>query len=146
MPPAGCVGSRCNHQDFVRNPTGSSRNSWQIIGDETGATQVLIAKDDARYSMFGTLGAVTGGFLKTTIGYGHRPLLAIVWMLLVVTIGCVMVFVGKRAGVMRPTWPENVAELIMVCADQLRDLPSIPLLARRLSAFRQLASGTLLVA
>ena len=77
-------------------------------GDETGATQVLIAKDDARYSMFGTLGAVTGGFLKTTIGYGHRPLLAIVWMLLVVTIGWVMVFVGKRAGVMRPTWPENV--------------------------------------
>lgn len=76
-------------------------------GDEQGAMQVLVAKDDARYSRFGATGAFWGEFLKWTIGYGHRPLLGIVWMLGVVVVGWLVVLVGKRAAVMRLTWPET---------------------------------------
>lgn len=76
-------------------------------GDDLGAMRVLIAKDDARYANSGFAGAVSGSFLKWTIGYGHRPLLALLWSLGVVLIGWVAVLIGKRSGVMRPTWPEN---------------------------------------
>ncbi len=34
-------------------------------------------------------------------------MLTVIWMLGVVALGWVMVAIGKRAGVMRPTWPEN---------------------------------------
>ena len=76
-------------------------------GDEPGALEVLIAEEDARYLKFGFLGALWGGFLKWTIGYGHRPLLAIAWSLAVVLLGWGLVRTAERAGVMRPTWPEN---------------------------------------
>lgn len=68
--------------------------------------RLLIAGDE-RYRQYGWTGAILGGFLKRTIGYGHRPLLTVFWMLGVVAIGWAMVAIGKRAGVMRPTWPEN---------------------------------------
>ena len=76
-------------------------------GDEPGAIRVLIAAEDERYRQYGWAGAMLGGFLKKTIGYGHRPLLTVFWMLGVIVVGWVIVAVGKRAGVMRPTWPEN---------------------------------------
>lgn len=76
-------------------------------GDELGATRVLIARDDARYANSGLTGIVSGTFLKWTIGYGHRPMLALLWSLGVVLVGWCMVAMGTRAGVMAPTWPEN---------------------------------------
>src|SRR4029077_16755035 len=41
------------------------------------------------------------------IGYGHRPLLAILWSSLVVAVGWLVTRVGKSARVMRRTYPEN---------------------------------------
>ena len=76
-------------------------------GDDAGAARVLIAQEDARYSQHGTVGRSVGGFIKWTIGYGHRPLLAIGWSLAVILLGWGAVSTGARAGVMAPTWPEN---------------------------------------
>jgi hypothetical protein len=76
-------------------------------GDDAGAARVLVAQEDARYSQYGTFGRSVGGFIKWTIGYGHRPLLAIGWSLAVVLLGWGAVSIGARAGVMAPTWPEN---------------------------------------
>ncbi len=77
-------------------------------GDDRGALEVRIAQEDARFSRYGVVGRAWGGFLKSIIGYGHQPLLAIYWSLAVILIGWLMVAIGSRAGVMRPTWPENV--------------------------------------
>lgn len=76
-------------------------------GDESGATKVMIASGDARYSQYRAFGRAVGWALKVTIGYGHRPLLAIVWSIAVVVFGWVVIFIAKAAGVMRQTWPEN---------------------------------------
>ena len=76
-------------------------------GDDAGAAQVLVAEEDARYSQYGIPGRAAGGFIKWTIGYGHRPLLAIGWSLAVILLGWGVVSIGARAGVMAPTWPEN---------------------------------------
>jgi hypothetical protein len=76
-------------------------------GDDAGATRVRIAAEDLRYAQHGTLGRLWGAFLKYTIGYGHRPLLAIEWSFLVVLLGWIVVRVARDAGVMRLTWPEN---------------------------------------
>jgi|SRR5215469_1449860 len=76
-------------------------------GDANGAAAVMIALGDARYSQYGVGGRALGWLLKVTIGYGHRPLLALVWSLAVVMVGWLAVEVGKRAGLMRETWPEN---------------------------------------
>lgn len=76
-------------------------------GDDAGAIEVLIAREDARFSNWNWVARAWAGFLKITIGYGHRPLLALLWSLGVVVVGWAAVFVGKRAGVMRLTWPET---------------------------------------
>jgi hypothetical protein len=76
-------------------------------GDDAGATRVLIAKEDLRYREFGIAGRFWGEFLKWTIGYGHRPMLTIMWSALVVLLGWSLVWIGNRAGVMRRTYPEN---------------------------------------
>jgi len=76
-------------------------------GDNAGAVSVLVAEQDARYQNSYLPRRLLAGFLKTTIGYGHRPLLALLWSLGVVLVGWLVVYVGKRAGVMRPTYPEN---------------------------------------
>ena len=76
-------------------------------GDDAGATRVMIASGDARYSQYGILGRSIGWLLKVTIAYGHRPLLAILWSVMVVAIGWGVTRVAKNAGVMRQTWPEN---------------------------------------
>ena len=54
------------------------------------------------------MGALWGGFLNATIGYGHKPLRTIGWSLVVILIGWPIVWMAKHAGVMRPTWPENI--------------------------------------
>jgi hypothetical protein len=76
-------------------------------GDDAGATRVRIAAEDLRYASRGPLARVWGGFLKWTIGYGHRPMLTIMWSLAVVLLGWAVVRVAKAASVMRPTYPEN---------------------------------------
>lgn len=76
-------------------------------GDDVGATRVLIAQEDARYANSDLAGATAATILKWTIGYGHRPLLAIWWSLAIVLLGCGVVRMGMRAGVMRRTYPEN---------------------------------------
>ncbi len=76
-------------------------------GDDSGAVRVLIAEQDARYQKSSLPRRLLAGFLKTTIGYGHQPLLAILWSAFVVLLGWQVVSVGARAGVMAPTWPEN---------------------------------------
>ena len=77
-------------------------------GDDTGAVAVLIAMEDARFRNSGLFRRAWAGFLKGTIGYGHRPLLAILWSLAVVLLGWALVTIGGRCGVMRPTWPESI--------------------------------------
>jgi hypothetical protein len=79
-------------------------------GDDVSALQVLVAKEDARYLQYGWLGRVAGSFLKATIGYGHRPLLTVLWSMVVVLFGWLIVTLGMRAGVMRQTWPEASPE------------------------------------
>lgn len=76
-------------------------------GDEKGAVKVLVAEGDARYRQFGLPGRLLGTFLKYTIGYGHRPLLALFWSLGVVLLGWAMLAIGSRADVMAPSWPEH---------------------------------------
>ena len=76
-------------------------------GDEKGAVKVLIAEGDGRYRQMGLPGRLLGTFLKYTIGYGHRPLLALFWSLGVVLLGWATVSIGSRAGVMARSWPEH---------------------------------------
>ena len=77
------------------------------LGDDAGAVKVQIASGDARYSPYGIVGRSMGWLLKVTIGYGHRPLLAILWSSLVVAVGWLVTRVAKSARVMRRTYPEN---------------------------------------
>jgi len=77
-------------------------------GDDEGATQVRIAAEDLRYAQHGTLGRVLGSFLKYTIGYGHRPLLTVLWAWAIVLFGWIVVRTAARANLMRPTYPENI--------------------------------------
>jgi hypothetical protein len=88
-------------------------------GDDAGATQVRIAAEDILYASRGPLARVWGGFLKWTIGYGHRPMLTIMWSALVVSLGWSLVWMGNRAGVMRRTYPENTPGS---AADRYEDL------------------------
>jgi len=77
-------------------------------GDDAGAVKTLIAMEDLRLGNTGWFGRIWGGFLKGTIGYGHRPLLTLFWSLLVVLLGWAFAAIGVRAGLMRPRWPESV--------------------------------------
>ena len=77
-------------------------------GNDAGAVTVLIAMEDSRLANSGTFWRIWGGFLKGTIGYGHRPLLTLFWSLIVVLLGWAFAAIGARTGVMRPTWPESV--------------------------------------
>ena len=76
-------------------------------GDDAGARQVLIAEERARYAGLSLPLRMWGAFLGLVIGYGYEPLRAVAWSLGVVLIGWAAVSIGKRAGVLRPTWPEN---------------------------------------
>jgi hypothetical protein len=93
---------------FHSEPYNELAKYYASSGEETSAVTVFIAEEDDRYTRLGLFGRLWGGFLKATIGYGHRPLLAFNWSVLVVAIGWIGVLMGKRAGVMRLTWPENL--------------------------------------
>jgi hypothetical protein len=79
-------------------------------GDEEGAVAVLVASENQRYAGYGRASALWGGFLNATIGYGYKPLRTIGWSLLVIVVGWPIVWAAKRAGVMRPTFPENIPQ------------------------------------
>jgi hypothetical protein len=49
-----------------------------------------------------------GQLCSSSSGYGHRPLLAFDWSMLIIVLGWAAVLMGKRAGVMRLTWQENL--------------------------------------
>jgi len=88
-------------------------------GDDSGAMKVLIAKQDLRFASYGIPGRLLGNFLKYTVGYGHHPMLTIMWSALVVLLGWGLVRIGNRAGVMRRTYPENTPA---PAADRYEDL------------------------
>ena len=102
-------------------------------GDDSGAVRVLIAEQDARYQKSSLPRRLLAGFLKTTIGYGHQPLLAILWSALVVLLGWQIVSVGARAGVMAPDMAREQAGR---SAEAIREAKSSALLAGCLCALR----------
>jgi hypothetical protein len=87
---------------FYPQPYRQLAKVMRESGDDTGAVAVLIAMEDARFRNSGFFRRAWAGFLKGTIGYGHRPLLAILWSLVVVILGWALVTIGGRSGVMRP--------------------------------------------
>jgi hypothetical protein len=93
--------------EFHPQPYRQLAKVLREAGDEKGAVKVLVAEGDARYRQMGLPGRLLGIFLKYTIGYGHRPLLALFWSLGVVLLGWAMLSIGSRAGVMAPSWPEH---------------------------------------
>jgi hypothetical protein len=92
---------------FSQQPYRQLAKVLEESGDDSGAIRVLVAKEDLRYASYGTLGRLWGNFLKVTIGYGHRPMLTIMWSLAFVMIGWLIVRQANAAKVMRPTYPEN---------------------------------------
>jgi hypothetical protein len=92
---------------FYSQPYNELAKYYIGSGQDAAAVTVYIAEEDDRYTRLGLLGRLWGGFLKSTIGYGHRPLLAFYWSVAVVMLGWLATLMGKRAGVMRLTWPEN---------------------------------------
>ena len=94
--------------EFHPQPYRELAKVLRANGDDAGAVSVLIAEQDARYQNSYLLRRIWAGFLKTTVGYGHEPLLTIIWASMVVLLGWLMVTVGARAGVMRRTWPESI--------------------------------------
>jgi hypothetical protein len=107
---------------FYPQPYRQLARVMRESGDDTGAVAVLIAMEDARFRNSGFFRRAWAGFLKQTIGYGHRPLLAILWSLLIVLFGWALVTIGGRCGVMRPTWPESIPALADVSYEELHPL------------------------
>ena len=99
------IGLNANSTD--PQPYSQLAQVLRASGDDAGANRVLIAREDARFARYGLVGTLWGGLLKATIGYGHRPLLAVFWSLAVILIGWGVVRIARSARVMRPTWPEN---------------------------------------
>jgi hypothetical protein len=93
--------------EFHPQPYRQLAKVLRANGDDEGAVSVLIAEQDARFQNSYLLRRIWADFLKTTVGYGHEPLLTIIWAAIVVLLGWLMVTIGKRAGVMRLTWPET---------------------------------------
>jgi hypothetical protein len=110
-PSPGDVRSRLNwlalQPGFHPQPYRQLAQVLRENGDDAGALRVLIAAEDRHYSGYGFFGRIWGGFLKHTIGYGHRPMLTVMWSLAVMFLGWAMVSLAKAASVMRPTYPEN---------------------------------------
>jgi hypothetical protein len=94
--------------EFHPQPYRQLAKVLRANGDDAGAVNVLIAEQDARFQNSPLIRRIWAGFLKTTVGYGHEPLLTIIWATIVVMLGWLMVTIGSRAGVMRRTWPESI--------------------------------------
>ena len=91
-------------------------------GDEAGATDVLIALQDARFRNSNWLARAWAQFLKITIGYGHEPLRTVLWSLAVILTGWLIVTLGARAGVMRATWPDSPPASEVIAYEKLHPL------------------------
>jgi hypothetical protein len=113
---------RLQPSGFYPQPYREMATMLRENGLEQDAIRVQVAAEDARYRRYGMAGRLVGGFLKWTMGYGHRPLLTIGWMLGVIAMGWMMVTIGKRAGVMRPTWPESIPSVEEVKHERLHPL------------------------
>jgi hypothetical protein len=74
-------------------------------GRETGATDVLIAKEETlrRQAGLGRMERAWNRMLDVTIGYGYRPLRALWWMAGFVTVGTVLFGLGYLARIVTPT-------------------------------------------
>jgi len=94
--------------EFHPQPYRQLAKVLRANGDDAGAVSVLIAEQDARYRNSYLVRRIWAAFLKTTVGYGHEPLLTIIWAAIVVLLGWLLVTVGSQAGVMRRTWPESI--------------------------------------
>ena len=92
---------------FHAQPYNELAKYYINSGEDAAAVTIYVAGEDDRYERMGLFGKFWGGLLKETIGYGHRPLLAFNWSMLIIVLGWAAVLMGKRAGVMRLTWPEN---------------------------------------
>jgi hypothetical protein len=116
-PPFGYVGAPVDvdsrlrwlrlQEGFHIQPYRQLAKVLRDAGDDAGATQVLIAKEDQRFQNSGLLLRIWARFLKVTIGYGHQPFRTIVWMLGVIILGWLLVSAGVRARIMRQTWPDS---------------------------------------
>src|SRR5260370_41908753 len=78
------IGLNANSAD--PQPYSQLAQVLRASGDDAGANRVLIAREDAKFARYGLFGALWGGLLKATIGYGHQPLLAVFWSLGVILI------------------------------------------------------------
>ena len=107
---------------FYPQPYRQLARVMRESGDDNGAVAVMIAMEDARFRNSGVFRRAWAGFLKATIGYGHRPLLAILWSLAVVLLGWALVTIGGRSGVMRPTWPESIPASAEASYEELHPL------------------------
>ena len=94
--------------EFHPQPYRQLAKVLRANGDDAGAVSVLIAEQDVRFQNSPLIRRIWAAFLKTTVGYGHEPLLTIIWAAIVVLLGWMMVKIGVRAGVMRRTWPESI--------------------------------------
>jgi hypothetical protein len=74
-------------------------------GRETGATDVLIAKEEVlrREAGLGRMERAWNRMLDVTIGYGYRPLRALWWMAGFVVVGTVLFGLGYLARIVTPT-------------------------------------------
>jgi len=98
---------RLNVSRLYPQPYDQLAKYYFSTGDSNSATRVLIARDDAIYGESDWLNRVWGIILKITVGYGHRPMLAVSWSLIFVIVGWIITRIAYAAGVMRRTYPEN---------------------------------------
>jgi hypothetical protein len=75
------------------------------IGDQEGATKVMIAKEDAitSYGHLGLTDRIWKDILWITIGYGYRPLRALWWILGFVITGAILFRWGYMERLITPT-------------------------------------------
>jgi Leucine-rich repeat (LRR) protein len=92
------------YDSFHPQPYRQLAKVLQDLGDNAGATRVLIAaQDDARVNGRLTWPSwISSWILKLTVGYGYEPQRALYWAAFLVVVGGVLVRLGHQAGVMKP--------------------------------------------
>lgn len=83
-------------------------------GDDSGATDVLIAQREAqrRLGGLGRLERLWNLMLEVTIGYGFKPLRALWWILAFVVFGAVLFGAGYRLRIITPTEADAYGEFV----------------------------------